>query len=161
MLKRPITFKNFEDEDETQIFYFNLSKTELIEWEVENKEGLIKTIQEIIKSDDRKEIISLFQRIILKAYGKKSEDGTRFIKSDEFREEFKQMPAFDALFMELASKEDAAAIFVQGILPKDLTDGVDLKELTANALGMSQSESTSVKDPPEPPLETLAPTPTT
>ena len=53
------------------------------------------------------------------AYGIKSDDGKRFMKSDQLREEFSQTAAYDALFMELATNDDAAATFIKGVVPKD------------------------------------------
>lgn len=120
MLKREIKFKNFDDEDDTEIAWFHLSKTELVEMEVENEDGLEKTIRRIIEADNRKALIAEFKRVILSAYGVKSEDGKRFIKSEELRTAFSQTAAFDTLFMELATDDSAAAEFINGIVPKDM-----------------------------------------
>jgi len=53
-----------------------------------------------------------------------SDDGRRFIKTDELREEFFQMPAYDALFMELMMDTDKAALFVRGIIPKGFEEEI-------------------------------------
>lgn len=120
MLKRDITYEDFNGETVTETFYFNLTKTEIIELEVEYKVGLEETIKAIIKAEDNKSLIAEFKKIVLLAYGVKSEDGRRFIKSDKLREEFSQSAAYDALFMDMATNEDAAANFIMGIIPKDL-----------------------------------------
>jgi len=125
MLKRTIRYEDFNGNQTEDIFYFNLSKPELIELEVEYEQGFGDMLQSIIKAKDNKEIVKQFKAIILLAYGEKSEDGKRFIKSDQLREEFSQTAAFQELFMEMASDADAAVVFLQAILPKDMGEGIE------------------------------------
>lgn len=120
MLKRPITYEDLDGNEVTEEFYFNLSKPELVDMEVEHKQGFKEMIEGIIKTNDRKGLVDEFKKIVLLTYGVRSEDGKRFIKSDQLREEFSQMPAYEALFMELATNEGAAVEFLTGVLPRDL-----------------------------------------
>lgn len=120
MLKREIKYKDFNGEDQVEVAYFHLSKTEIIEMEVATKEGLQATIQRIVKTTDRNGLITEFKRIILASYGVKSDDGRRFVKSEELRTEFSQTAAYDVLFMELATSDKLAVDFIQGILPEDM-----------------------------------------
>lgn len=127
MLKREIEYKTFDGKDDSTVEYFNLTKTELIELEVEYNDGLEKAIKRIIATEDRKALITEFKRIILLSYGQKSEDGKRFVKSETISNDFMQTAAFDALFIELATDADKAADFIQGILPADMTiDGTPI-----------------------------------
>jgi hypothetical protein len=82
-------------------------------------------IKRIVKTEDHQALIAEFKRIILLSYGVKSDDGKRFIKSAEMREAFSQTAAFDALFIELATNENAAANFIKGILPADVRGQVE------------------------------------
>ncbi len=125
MLKREISYENFDGEQVTETIYFNISKPEIIELEVEYEGGFGKMMERIVEAEDAKQLIHEFKRIVLLSYGKKSEDGKRFIKSDELREEFSQSAAYNELFMELATDDKAAAAFIKGILPKDLADAVE------------------------------------
>lgn len=125
MLKREIKYTDFEGKEGLEIAYFNLTKSELIELEVEYDSGLEATIKRIIGTNDRKALIAEFKRIILLSYGKKSDDGRRFIKSEELREEFAQTAAYDALFLELATNDEAAADFIKGVLPPDMVQGIE------------------------------------
>lgn len=125
MLKREITYLDFNDEEVTEIFYFNISKPELIELDVETTQGMSATINKIVEAKDNGALIREFKRIILLAYGQKSEDGKRFIKSDQLREEFSQTAAYQSLFMELATEDEAAVTFLTGVLPKDLSAQVE------------------------------------
>jgi len=125
MLKHEITYEDYNGDTITEAFYFNLTKSELIELEVEHDEGMYEWLQKITKTNDRKTLISEFKKIILQSYGQKSPDGKRFIKTDELREEFSQTAAFNALFIQLATEDGIAATFIKGLLPKDLSAEID------------------------------------
>lgn len=122
MLAKKITYTDYDDNERTEVFHFNLTKAELVEMETEIDGGLENKIEKIVASKDTKEIMSLFKSIILKAYGVKSDDGKRMIKSPEVVEEFTQTEAYSELFMELASDADAAIAFINGIIPKKLLE---------------------------------------
>lgn len=118
MLKKVITYTDYDGNERTESFYFNLTKAELAEMELSTAGGMEKMIRELIDSKDQPRIVSLFKEIILKSYGIKSPDGKRFIKNKEIVEEFTQTEAYSQLFIELASDADAASAFIEGILPK-------------------------------------------
>ncbi len=125
MLKREIAYEDFNGNQVTDIFYFNISKPELIELEVEHEGGFSAIIQNIVDSKDHKALIQRFKEIVLMAYGQKSDDGKRFIKSEQLRNEFSQTAAYSALFMELAMDDNAAVIFLKNTLPKDMAGEFD------------------------------------
>lgn len=117
MLKKTITYTDYDGNTRTEDHYFNLTKAECMELEMGVSGGLTKTIEEIVKAQDMPRVIELFKKIILKAYGIKSPDGRRFIKSEEIANEFTQTEAYSELFMELATVEGAAAKFVNSVIP--------------------------------------------
>lgn len=117
MLKKTITYTDYNGVDRTEDFYFNLSKAEIMEMEMGTSGGLSEMINKIVAAQDAPAIIKVFKDLILKAYGEKSPDGKRFIKSDEIATAFSQTDAYSQLFMELATDSDAAAAFVNGIVP--------------------------------------------
>lgn len=117
MLKKTITYTDYDGNERTETFYFNLSKAEVAEMEVSVGGGLSKQIENIISEQDAKRIVELFKDVILKAYGQKSPDGKRFIKSQELRDQFSQTEAYVVLFMELATDADAGAAFFKSIIP--------------------------------------------
>lgn len=125
MLKRDIKFTDFEGNEVVETFYFNLSKSELIEYDSEYGGGFSQYLQTLVETKDVKILIKEFKKLVLAAYGVKSEDGKRFVKNDELREQFTQTPAYDSLFMELATDEDAASKFILGIIPADLRGNQD------------------------------------
>ena len=122
MLKKTIKYTDYNGTERTEDFYFNLSKAEIMEMEMSTSGGLAEMIQRIVAAQDAPAIIKIFKDLVLKAYGQKSPDGRRFIKTEELRKEFEQTEAYSQLFMELATDADAAAAFVNGIIPVDLND---------------------------------------
>ena len=120
MLKKTITYKDYNGVERTEDFYFNLSKAEAMEMELSITGGLTEMIRKIVAAQDTPTIIATFKQIILKAYGEKSADGRRFIKSEELSKAFSETEAYSILYMELATDANAAAEFVNGIVPKDV-----------------------------------------
>lgn len=124
MLKKSITYKNFDDETVTEEFYFNMTKAELVELELSEQSGLADTLKAIIDAKDGAKIIEYFKKIILMAYGERGDDGRRFIKSKELADSFSHTEAYSQLFMELATDANAATTFINGIMPSDLAEEV-------------------------------------
>ena len=120
MLKKTVTYVDYNGVERTEDFYFNLSKAEVTEMELSVEGGFSKMLEEIVKSNDNARILELFKEMGLKAYGEKSADGRRFVKSKELSEAFSQTEAYSEIFMELAMDEKAAAAFVNGIMPANL-----------------------------------------
>lgn len=118
MYKKTIKYVDYNDVEREEDFYFNLSKAELMEMELGTTGGLEHRINKIIATKDHKSIIEMFKKLVLDAYGEKSDDGKRFVKSEELKKSFEQSEAYSELFMELATDADAAAAFVNGIVPK-------------------------------------------
>ena len=122
MLKLPITYTNFDDEEVTETFWFNITKSELIEFEVSYEGGFVNSLNKIIETQDKKAIIAEFKKLILWAYGEKSADGKRFVKSEELCLAFSQTAAYDALFIKLSTDDGYAAEFINGVVPKDMVE---------------------------------------
>lgn len=122
MLKKTIKYNDYNGNELTEDFYFNLNKSELMEMELGTTGGFAEQVKKIVAANDTPSIIKIFKDLILKSYGQKSPDGKRFIKSDELREEFTQTEAYSNLFMELSQDEKAAAEFINGVIPNDLAE---------------------------------------
>ena len=120
MLKKTITYTDYNGVEHTEDFYFNLTKAEVMEMELSTVGGYTETLNEIIKANDVPTLVKLFKGLILKSYGEKSRDGKRFIKSEELTSAFTQTEAYSNLFIELSTDADAASAFVKGILPQNL-----------------------------------------
>ena len=118
MIKKTITYTDYNDKVRTEDFYFNLSKAELVDMEMSEEGSMSEKLEKIVKEEDKAKIVAMFKDIVLKAYGEKSADGKRFMKSQEIRDGFVQTEAYSNLFMELASNAEAAAEFINGVIPK-------------------------------------------
>lgn len=122
MLKKPITYTDFNGDTVTETFYFNLTQTEVLdmEWSIEG--GLSESFKKIVDSADQGALFKEFKKFILAAYGQKSDDGKRFVKNDDIRNEFAQTAAFDTLIMEFVTNSDKAEEFISAVVPKQVAD---------------------------------------
>lgn len=122
MIKWPITYTDYNGETQTEDFYFNLNKAEVMELNLEANGAYGEYLQRVVEQRDGKKLAYEFKRLILKSYGEKSPDGRRFIKSEEMATAFEQTEAFSELYMQLAVEENAASKFIEGVLPKVSSD---------------------------------------
>lgn len=122
MLKKTITYEDYEGETKTRDFYFNLTRSEVIKMENSEVGGLTKLLGKIIQEEDQPKIVEYFDKFIALSYGEKSADGQRFVKSKELSDAFFQCPAYDVLFMELMKDAKAAADFMNAIIPQHKGD---------------------------------------
>ena len=120
MLKKIITYTDYNGVERTEPFYFNLSKAELMEMELGVTGGMTEMLDKIITAKDAPSLMKTFKEMIMKAYGVKSDDGKRLIKSEELSIAFTQTEAYSVLFMELITDDKAAADFVNGIIPNEI-----------------------------------------
>lgn len=118
MLVKKIKYTDYKGNVREEEHFFNLSKAEAAEMELSHNGGLSEKLKRIVETQDAKEIISIFKDIVLKSYGVISDDGKRFIKSQQLRDEFEQTEAYSELFMSLIQDADAASDFIKGIIPQ-------------------------------------------
>ena len=124
MLKKIITYTDYNGVERTEPFYFNLSKAELMEMELGVTGGMTEMLDKIIHAKDAPSLMKTFKEMIMKSYGVKSDDGKRLIKSEELSIAFTQTEAYSVLFMELITDDKAAADFVNAIIPNEIKDKV-------------------------------------
>lgn len=121
MLRKVVTYKDFDDIERQDELWFNLTRTEVTELQHSEVGGLDKVMAKIAKTKDKKRILELIELIVLKAYGEKSPDGRRFIKRMGDRilaDEFRETMAFDEIMFEFFTRPDHLASFIEGILPE-------------------------------------------
>ena len=127
MIKKTISYTDFNGGERTEDFYFHLTKAEITKMEMSVNGGMAERIQRIVSAQDQPAIIEVFEDLIKKSYGVKTPDGRGFVKRKEDLEAFMATEAYSQLFMELATDSDAASKFVNGIIPADLS-----KQIAAN-----------------------------
>lgn len=126
MLRKTITFENYDGEMLTEDFYFNLNRAELTKWLTTSGDyTLDKVLDRLSKERNGKKIMEIFEEMIRMSYGKKSLDGRRFEKSEEIWNDFYQTEAYSVLFTELVTDAAKAAEFVNQIIPKGLAEEVN------------------------------------
>ena len=134
MLKKTISYTDYNGVERKEDFYFNLSKAEVMEMEMSTTGGLAEMIKRIVAAQDQPAIIKVFKDLILKAYGEKSADGKHFLKVDDngrpLSAKFAQTEAYSILFMELATNDEAAAKFINGIVPADMAQQMAANPIT-------------------------------
>lgn len=120
MYKKTIEYEDFNGEKRKEDFYFNMTRAEVTEMELSIDGGLSEMIKRVTEAKDVPSIVRIFKDLVLRSYGMRSPDGKRFIKSPQLAEEFSQTQAYSDFFMELATNSEAAANFVNGIMPKEM-----------------------------------------
>lgn len=122
MYKITETYTDYDDNQRTEDFYFNYSEAELTDLQFSVSGGLAGMIDKIIKTNDMPKLVELFRELIQKAYGEKSNDGRRFIKSSELTKEFTETVAYSQIYMRLATDSKAAQEFINKVVPKSMKD---------------------------------------
>lgn len=137
MLKKNIKYTDYNGVEREDTHYFNLSKAEIMEMELSTVGGFAEMVEKVIAAQDTPTIVAIFKDLILKAYGEKSPDGKGFMKLDEegrpLSRKFSQTEAYSVLFMELATDAEAAAAFINGIVPSDVAKEAREKNLIPGA----------------------------
>lgn len=120
MIKKTFTYTDFNGVERTDECWFHLSKAEIMEMEMSTVGGLTTMINKIVATQDAPSMFRIVKELVLKAYGEKSADGRRFVKSPELSEAFSQTEAYSQLIMEFMTDAEAAAKFINGIVPADV-----------------------------------------
>lgn len=136
MLKKTITYTDYDGMERTEDFWFNLSKTELTKLDAELPGGVLGVLRKIIDKKDRKALVDFIETLILRSYGEKTLDGKRFVKTPNMAEEFMQTPAYDELFMSILSDTDSQTSFINGVIPQSMAKEIEQtdKKQVENAL---------------------------
>lgn len=144
MLKKTMTYVDYDRNKRTEDFYFNLNKAELAQMSMSQAGGFEKFFNKITQQQDVAKIANLFKELILKSYGEKSDDGKRFIKSAELSEAFSQTEAFSDLYVEMIQDPQKAIEFCTGIIPADMANSQEVKDAVARTkIEMAAIETTA------------------
>ena len=131
MLRKQVTYENFDGETVTETLYFNLSKAEILELNSQYDGGVRGEIERAQDAGDNFAVYTFVKDFVLACYGEKSADGKRFIKSDEIRDAFQQSQAFDeCLFGMLEAEDNGAQVanFIRAVMPPKLVEIIDREQ---------------------------------
>lgn len=129
MIKKTVTYKDLNGKERTETFYFHYFESEIMDMEMSEEGGLAERIQRIIDAKDQASLLKVIKKFVVDAYGIKSDDGRRFIKSQEVKDAFIQCPAYSKIYMELLTNDELAAEFVNQVVPEDMA--AQLAEIVA------------------------------
>lgn len=122
MIKKTISYTDYDGNKRTEDFYFHMSEEEVVSFQRSVNGGIRKQVERIAQAQDESRIIDIFKDLIKRSYGVKSPDGRRFIKNEEVFNDFAQTPAYSIMFMELARDDKKAIEFLNGIVPASVSE---------------------------------------
>ena len=125
MIKKTVTYTDYNEVERTETFYFHYTEAEILDMEMSEEGSFADRIQRIIDAKDKTALMKLIKKFVIDAYGVKSEDGKRFMKSDELKTAFLECPAYSDIFMDMVTNDEAAAEFVNGVIPSTMKDRVE------------------------------------
>ena len=143
MLTRTFEYKGYDGEFHKDTYLFNLTEAELYELELSSVGGLNSMLNRLIREDKPEEIVKMFKKIILGSVGERSQDGRRFVKSEQISRDFEQTPAYSQLFVELVSSGEKMAAFIKGVIPEEVAKKIAEKEEADAELKKASEESNS------------------
>ena len=144
MLKKTIKYVDYNGTERTDNLYFHISKTSVltasndtyneimkIAEHLQNRakvlEGLdAQTINEENPFDPNNRVLAesirmiaqLIDRLVDLSYGKRSDDGTKFIKNAQVLEDFKSSLAYEAFVEQMVSNPDEMIEFINQLVAK-------------------------------------------
>ena len=124
MIKKTVTYTDYNGEQRTETFYFHYTEAEILDMEMSEEGSFADRIQRIIDAKDKTALMKLIKKFVIDAYGVQSEDGKRFMKNDELKTAFLECPAYSDIFMEMVTNDEIAAEFVNGVIPSTMKDRV-------------------------------------
>lgn len=135
MIKKTITYTDFNGNERTEELYFNMTKSELAKFALQKMPS--DMVEGIDKNADPDSIdleaagakmleklggagyFEFIENLVLAAYGVKSEDGRRFIKDPKVTEEFRQTQAYDDFLIQILNDEAEQTAFINGVIPAE------------------------------------------
>lgn len=122
MLRKVVSYKDYDNNEVSTVLYFHLNKFEWLELETYTKGGLVKNLENALETNNVKKTIDLLKKIILRAYGEKDPETGVFMKDDDRAIRFSKTEAFSELFYELAYNETASKEFFMGLIPPEVRE---------------------------------------
>lgn len=120
MIREVVKYEDYNGLEREEALYFNLNEAELMEMELTTAGGYAEMIEKIVAAQDGPSIFRIFKDLLLNSYGEKTPDGKGFLKSPELRAKFESSKAYSVIFMKLVTDSDAAAKFINGVIPSDM-----------------------------------------
>lgn len=129
MIKKTLTYHDFDGEEHTKDFYFSMNQTEFGLMNNKIPGGLENYLKRVQEDKDSAKLLDLLTMFITESYGERSDDGALFFKKDpkgrKLGEAFLMTEACDNLLTELLENENRIAAFLTGMLPTNIRGKVE------------------------------------
>lgn len=130
MYKEKITYKNFNDDEVSEVLRFNLSEMELFDLAKDDPTFSKAYLKSLMDNEDSYEMFRFVRKILALSYGKLSEDGNEFMKSPEIMDRFLHSAAYNELINRIANSDDINILrnMLVGIFPAKFTENLMKEE---------------------------------
>lgn len=119
MITREITYTDYNGDEQTEKYYFDLTVPEMLELSFSSAGDIQSTLERLSNSRKIGEIFNIIQTLIFKSVGVKSDDGKRFVKNEEVLNDFKQSRGYESFLMKMMQDTDYASKFIEQLIPQD------------------------------------------
>lgn len=140
MFSKSITYKDFNGDEQTEVFWFHLSNAKLAMLAADG--GLKSWVEEMSKQQDPVEILDKIRYLVKLACGVRSEDGKRFVQTEETQSFLLDSPAFDVLLFELFVADNTSKFF-NALVPEEQRKQIE-------ELAIKQGTADPLKEPANP-----------
>lgn len=123
MLRQDIKFVDYNGNERTITEYFHLNEAEIVELQAKSVNGIQEEMQDAILSNDAGRVLDFIKMLVHKSYGKKTQDGLNFEKTDEILQKFISSAYYSDFLLGLIEDNGLKGqAFVQGIMPAKLVE---------------------------------------
>lgn len=141
MISKTLTYLDFNGDQHKKEFWFHLSVPEITKLQFKDKnQTMFDAIVKMTEEENARDVLDLLETIVSASVGQRSEDGARFTKNDDVRSELFDTEAYSVLFEQLLQDPDEVARFLQGVLPKSLSEKTQNKVKLEELSGLSKDE---------------------
>lgn len=118
MIKKTVVYENLDGKTESEVVYLNINMIELTELEFVAEKSISDILKEIGETPSMADALKTFKMFIRFAYGVKSPDSKKLLKSDSIWESFENSEPYSALLWEMLNDAPKAVDVIMGILPQ-------------------------------------------
>lgn len=130
MFKHTVKYTDFNGNTREREVAFNLSAMELISLQRDTPGGYAELLTNVANSGDGLKMWGVFEDLVKRAYGERSDDGTKFIKvapdGHKLVDDFVQSAAYEAFMINLITDVELGANFINQLIPQETIDKVKL-----------------------------------
>lgn len=151
MIKQTIKYENYNAETVEEDLYFNLTRLEMMDMEMDENGAMSQRIDRMKKAKDARAAYYEVKEIVIKSFGIRSEDGKYFHKNEKIREDFLNSAAYDEFFMSLFGDTQKVVDFVNGIVPAEAIKKA-MADAEARKIQLDDTRTPAAPKPTPPPV---------